>query len=833
MKKQSKLNFYEPPEDTIANVMSNAEPPPKRVTNVDAARQIYDDCVLDAEPIAKVRARIRGLVDGNPPYDPAELRRMGQGWRTNFNAREAEAIIDTNSAALWEMQHDTFAAARFMAIDPQVAYSPENGLDYGDIISQEYTRVLRMWDEWPTYTDLVIHDAMESGIGAMMWSSQESVLPKWFNISNFTFPKKATCNVSDLDFFFLRDEIPLHKMFHITQNEKTAANEGWNVEGTKQYLVQLFGFGSNPGSNVIEDEYRMSGWEAVQQMIKNNDSGVQRQQFEGVKVVHMFVREVDKKGGITHLIFTEDDVSSRPDNTFKDVDDEQSYTGEFLYEHQREYDSMSQAIWWLLYSFGDGFINSVKGLGHRITPHCEVSNRLICSTFDSGMLSSSLLLKPQTAVDFSKISILRVGPFTYVPENMEAVQTSFNPRVDGLILLRDMSTSILNNNTGVFKSQNENPLKQEGQKTAREVMSQEQKEARFEKNQAAFFYAQWDYFHREMYRRLCSEKAMSLLADKNEREIAKEFRSRIVGRGVPEELLDPSLWEVKAERAIGLGSPGVRLDVTGQLLSIRGMMPEENQIHAVREFVAARVGAAHVDRFVPLKPRDMFASDAASIATLENNDFNEGSDVPVGSDQPHGIHIPVHLGMLTRMVQQYSEQPESMDAQKTLQIFQVALPHVQQHLAFMSQDHLPEDEARRQKFGEFEAMVGQMNEFMGRLQGVVDKMQQAAQRQQEQQMQEMQRLQQEADGRKFEVEKYRIDQEAALKKYEADLLHQARMSKSDTSNRAQQQKLAINIESSVRKVLADIANKQRLTDAEIATKYQKASAASPRGTPGE
>jgi hypothetical protein len=806
---------YEPPSDTIINVMPDGTAPKKRVSSVDAAREIYDDCVLDQEPIARSRARIRGLVDGNPPYDPQELRRMGQGWRTNFNAREAEAIIDSNSSALWEMQHDTFVAARFSAIDPSYAYSPENGMDYGDIIGQEYTHVLKNWDNWPLYTDLVIHDSMESGMGAMIWADPTSILPKWYNISNFTFPKKATCSIGDLDFFFLRDEIPLHRLFRVIESKEAAKEEGWNVDGVREYIVQTYGFGSNPGSSSPTDEFRMSGWEALQQMIKNNDSWIQRNQFEGVKVVHMFVREVDAIGGITHLIFTEDDVvSAAVDKKFQeDKNDAWTFRSNFLFEKQREYAGMSNVLWWLLYSYGDGFLNSVKGLGHRITPHCEASNRLICATFDSGILSSSLLMKPLTAVDFSKLSILRVGPFTYIPENMEAVQTSYNPKIDGLVLLRDMSSSILNNNTGVYRVRNENPLKSEGQKTAREVMSEESKEARFEKSQAAYFYAQWDFFHREIFRRLCSSESVSLIADEIERQVAMDFRGRCGIRGVPFEVLDPILWDVRAERAIGLGSAGMRLDVTSQLLGIRGMMPEENQVHAAREFIAARVGAQHVDRFIPLKPKSMFASDAASIATLENNDFNEGSWVPVGSDQPHGIHIPVHMTPVLQIVEAFTNAPEQIDAREVYKVLTVAVPHIQQHLAYMANDHVPEDSARREKFNEYSQMLGQVNEFMGRLEGVIKKIEQAARKQEEQEQQQLQELQAMAEQQQYEVQKYKIDKEAELKRYEADLLHQSRMAKTNTS-----------IEASVRRVLSDLQNKQALTQAEIATKYQKAAA---------
>lgn len=801
-------------QDTLQVIDSSGEPVRQRVSSVQAARNIFNDCLLAQEPLSRVRARIRGIVNGNPPYDPDELKRLGQGWRTNFNAREAEAIIDANSSALWEMQHDLFVFARFRARDPNHRYSPTNGLDYGQILSEEYTQVLRDWDRWPVFTDLIIHDSMETGIGAAIWSDSKAVFPSWHNISSFVFPSKATTEVEDLDFFFLCDEIPLHRIFDIVRADpKKAKEEGWDLTVVRDYLVSLFGYGSSQTSESPEDRYRMPAWEAVQQMIRNNDPAVQTRQFEGVKIVRLFVRDLTGSSGVTQYIFTEELVQTQSP---QDPSDEAvSFNDRFLFMRENQFRSMPECLWLLLYSYGDGFLSSVKGLGHRILPHCEISNRLICSTFDSGILSSSLLLQPKSGIDFSKMSILRVGPLTYIPEHVEAIQTSFNPKVEGQILLRDMSSSILNNNTGVFRARNENPLKREGNKTARQVVSEESKEARFEKNQAAYFYCQWDFLHREVFRRLIGVKGTSSVFSADVKA-AEDFRSRCTSRGVPEELLDSKYWDVRAERAIGLGAPGMRLDVTAQVLSVKGMLPEENQPHAVREFLAARVGAQHVDRFFPLKPKSAYTSDASSIAYMENNDFREGSWVPAGSDQPHGIHIPIHMTPLVQIMQSFDSDPQSVDARQAMSVFAVAIPHIQEHLMYMSRDHLDTDIEREAKLKEYNDLFKKVKEFFGRLQGVADKLEQAAQKQREQEMQKIQELQQEADGRKFEVQKYEIDKKHELDVYQAQLLHQARMAKAETSIEAQVRKVLNDLQIDSLKAASEIENDRRETDAKIA-----------------
>lgn len=801
---EDKLLFIEP---------KTGEPVEPRITSVDAARALFEKCVLESEPLSMVRARIRRLVDGNPPYSEEELRRRNMGWRTNVNFREAESIIESNTAQLWELQQDLFVLARFQPKDPSVVYHPSQlGQDYASILSEEYTRVLRADPSFFSLLELVIRDSLRFGIGCLFWHDPYSWLPQWVPVSSILFPSMAKCDITKLDFFFVRDELDLGLLFSLFRAEgaeERARSMGWNVDWVKKVLIAvLYGGQSEVSSDGVL--YPMSRWESLQMQIRNYDSEVQRRQYDSLRVVRLFVRSLEDSR-VSQFMFTESPVFVEgPSGSAGGSSRE-----EFLFQGRGEYESMSQCLWWLLYSYGDGYLRSVKGLGHRIAPHCELSNRFLGHIFDAGMFASTLMLQLRADTDAQRLNLLRVGPVTYLPSNVDAVNAAFSPRLDAMIMLRDMSSAILNNNVGVFRVKNENPLRRDPEKTAYQVRAEEAKEVRFEKNQIAYFYAQLDFLHREIARRLLRRDVASSSLPLPGREAARSFRERCLRRGVPESLLDASAWDVFAERAIGLGSQAMRMDITAQLLQIKGMLPEENQAQVVREYIAARVGAMHVDRFMPLKPKDMYSSDAASIATLENNDFMEGSFVPVGSDQLHAVHIPIHFVPLVQILEVIREAPERLDVRQAHGVFSTALPHIEQHLAFMALDHLPQDYEREKKLSEYTKVFKQLNEARTHLETMLRNLEIAERKKAEQQAQQMQELARAADERQFLLKKYEIDRQAELERYKADLLNQARQSKTEVA-----------ISLAVRRALADIAAKAKLTDAQVASILSKAAVSS-------
>lgn len=741
-------------EQKIQNTTKTGNAPLKRFATANAVYAEYDKLKDGAVEQAKARAKLKGLIDGNPPYNPAELRRLGQAYRTNVNFREAEAIIDSNVESAWELHMEVNTLIE-VDLDPAVK-DPQATEDYAAIIAEEYTRLLRSQPSFHANMDLATREAFKYGIGGMTWSDPWDWRSEAFLSGNLIVPAKAPVDIEKLEVFFLRDEITLGDLYRTIEDEEFAKQAGWNVRAVKDLLVKQF-YDSEPQD---DDEYQLSDWESFQQRIKNNDTTVQTREFDGFRVVHAGCLEPNT-GKISHLII--------PDDMEEPV---------FLYEARDRYDSMRQMLWLLPFNYGDKYIRSVKGLGHRIAPHIELSNRFLGSVFDGGQITSSLILQPRTAVDFNRAQLMRLGPVTILPPEMTAVQTSYAPPIAPLISLRQMSKDILLNNTGVYRPHSEANMADMPEKTARQVVSEESKEARFEKNRVQFYYNQWQLWHEETFRRLTNPEYIASDIPFPGKELALDFHRRCILRGVPPQLmLTPGSLTVRVSRAIGLGSLGVKMDLTNQLMQVRGAMDEIGSKNTLREWAAVRVGYTNVDKFFPKINRDKVPVNETSIATLENNDFIEGRTVPVGTDQTHSLHAVTHMTLLNEIASGFIQEPGKYDLMQVYQLFRVSLPHIGEHLQYLSNDT-----ARANVFEELKGPFEGLIKFFKKLEGLAKKQLEQQQKEQAAMAQQMQQAQQVNANQEVQAKLFEIQKKYELEVMKQDSLNKARADKTEIQN---------------------------------------------------
>ena len=84
-----------------------------------------------------VRAKVKGLVDGNPPYSKSELRKNAQSYRCNVNFREAESFLSMGLSAFYDVFSEvpTYATVRIEHETPNTDES------YSKIITEEFDRM--------------------------------------------------------------------------------------------------------------------------------------------------------------------------------------------------------------------------------------------------------------------------------------------------------------------------------------------------------------------------------------------------------------------------------------------------------------------------------------------------------------------------------------------------------------------------------------------------------------------------------------------------------------------------------------------------------------------
>lgn len=769
----------------------------RRLATPAAARSIYQNMLdEDMRGGARHRAIIQGMIDGNPPYNDAELKELGLGHVNNVNFLTMRANLDSRAAS----GHELFAEVPTL-IECKPLHVVEKNPDihhYCAIIAEEFTDMVMNWDGFLPAMDMVWRDSDAYGLGVGVFTNEWDWRIKAFRRGNLLVDPKASVEIDRNEVILVRDELTVSDVFAKLEKEEASRSRGWKVGPLKDLMVQTFREGAGTSDT---DKYQRSTWESIQQMARNNDPDYQQRQFDRIRVIHFFVREVSGERKISHLILPE----------------LASFT-QFLYEGHDKFDAMAEVIWWMPYNYGDGYIRSVRGVASYMMQHEDLSNRFLCRVFDAGFLGSSLLVQPRTQMDLSRLQMMQVGPLTIVPPELNIQQSSFQPQLAPLLQLRKVSEEVMKNNTGTYRQHNE-AVDRDVQKTARQVMEESSKEARYEKAAIAARYTHLDKLYREMFRRVCRKDIQSdtdgLFEGSAE---AREFMRRCQERNVPRDFIMKwnENFRVVAYRSIGLGSLGVKYDITAQIFQMSGAFDEHGKREALREAVAARVGYRHVDRFVARLDRDQVSSNESSIAMLEFNDIEEGSPVQVGSDQLHKVHILVFAQRLLPILQN-TQQGQTPDPVKDFRTVQLALQHIGEHV-----QHIAQDPRYKAFLEQLKPFFQQVQEALQILQQAAKRLLQAQQQQQQQQEEVVANAQKIQQDRELEAKVFEIQRKYELEAMKQQSLNAMRAQKTQEQMEIAQTRSQAEIARKAERQAAEIEIAARRADADIAIKQAQA-----------
>jgi hypothetical protein len=735
----------------MQTVTKTGRPAPRRITSAAAARHITKELDDDDHQDAYRRSVLQGMIDGNQPYDPEMLKEQGLAHMVNVNFMSMRANLDARASAA----HEIFAEVpTLIEMRPRVDDGTDIKIhDYADIIAEEFTTTVRDWKKFLPYMDQVFRESDAYGIGVALFPDEYDWRFKSFRRGALRFTSQASVGVAENDIYVIKDSMSAVDLLDSIEADD-ASERGWNVEACRLLLKNVF----IKGGQGNEEKYQVSPWESIQQMRRNSDPGFQSKQFALIRFSHILTKE-PSSGQVTHQMLPES-------------------TGDrdaFMYERLDRYESMDKALWWLPFNYADGYARSVRGVASYMAMHDDLSNRFLCRVFDAGFMTSSILLQPKTQMDLSRLSFVRHGPYTILPPEMNTIQSSFQPQIAPLIQLREVSEAVLKNNTGMYRQHPETFTKTAQPKTARQVMEEASKEARYEKAAIAHRYDHLDTLYHLMLTRIVALSKMEGDGYPGQEE-AKSFVKSCKARGVPAALI--SGWNVKfhmhATRALGLGSPAVQYDITNQVLEMRGLMDERGQVNAFRDWLRVRVGGLNVDRYKPLQNRNDIPSNEHSIAALENNDMMEGSEVLVGADQMHFIHVASHLDKVIIPMVQAVQQKQYQDPMDIARKLSVSLQHVSGHIAYLQQD-----EKRAEYVKQVTEVLKQAAQMIPQLQQEAQKMAEQQAKAQAEQAQVVDDAKQVVKDRELEAKIYEINQKAQLERMKQTSLNDARAEKTD------------------------------------------------------
>jgi len=724
----------------LLSLDEKGKPVESRLKDVASALSIFASLRRGDEKSSVVRARIDGMFDGAAPYDNAKLLATNQQLKTNLNFGEAQRLLDISLSAYV----DLYSSLECL-VEVKGTLGEQSQMGYKqDVIAEEFTHLLRNWPEFHSSYLRLCTTFIKHGVGVAYFDSPDD----WkFRVGGFTdilIPRQTPSSENAVDVAVIRRDYLLHELFSFIKNEDVATKIGWLPDEVKRIIVKNV---KTTGRRYSEGGSLYTDWEAIQQELKNNDlyTGLQN---PTVAVLHFLVREMD--GTVSHFICAED--------TPKD----------FIYKKVSRYASPEQAYVMFTYGVGsNGTFHSIRGLGQRIFNHIQTSNRLRCQMIDGAMLSSAVMLQPESQRALDELQFTYYGAYAIVSPNVKIVEKAI-PNLSQAVMpaLQDL-TNQLQQNTDTVSTYG--PNQGSPYRNQMQVMSDIDVATRLSGASLNLFYSAWSRLMREIVRRVINLKRPD--------PAVRDFFARCEARGVELEFIKSlDLNKTRAVRSVGGGSQANRVVALRELQAMSGTFDEVGRRNLTRDIVSTRVGHDLADRYVPKETEDRQTVDV-KIAYFENQQLQAGQPVPVLPSEMHGMHLQAHLPLLNQIIEQINT--GAADPQQVLPILQAFYQHISETLQFAGADPMLASVT-----GQAKQLLQYADEAINNTTKALQKIQRdQAQQQQEGQPQEGQAA---PNGADMKMQEHQIKMQIAQQKAELDMkIRQAKFDQEQSMRDAQ------------------------------------------------
>lgn len=696
----------------LQTLSENNRPPKHRVRDAVDAQTICQTLIFANRDRARFNAKVKGMLDGNPPFNPAVLRQNAQSYRSNFNPLEGDAIL----ASALTPYYDLFAGSQYYAQVKLRNDNPDDREYKSGVATEEFDQLLKDYPDFVFNMHAILHDLIAFGKGFAIWPTHWGW---WFQHASYAkvyVPDATRASLGKLDIIVVREKFELHTLWNYISNRKTATALGWNVEATANAIrLAMPEQRTNQTGDVLNYDY-------IQQRMKDRD--LVESQSGGkqptVQVCHLLVKEFD--GSITHMMVCE--PGSVGTSTEAGSGDPRP---EFLYRKEKKYANFREYTAAFFFETMDGSWNGARGLGHKIFSTVEAKTRSLNKAVDNAFISSSITLQATDATSLQKASIVQIGNINVLPPGFTVQAGNIFANSQPLYDINQLLDQTITSNTGIYRAKVEKP--KGNPVTATEAEIKFQNATTLSNSGVARFYQQLDWFYTELYRRVVHGQFED--SDKSdEAEAVRMFRRECAKRGVSLDDLK-KVRSVRAMRNIGNGSQINRQQALERFTPFVPMLSEAGRQNWMQDLVASEFGNSAVERYVPQREKALQPNDQQAYAAMENTDMKVGGQPLWTGTQNNVIHAAEHLKAMAGAAQSLEQGADPMEV---LAFLEIAGPHTQLHLS-----KIEADPSRKAEFKMLSQQFGQIASF-------TDQLFQDVQEQQ-QKMQEARQAQAEADAK--------------------------------------------------------------------------------------
>lgn len=675
------------------NTISDSGVAPKsRLDDFQSAHTVFEQLRKGSEQRNAKAASIKGMFDGNPPFNPERQKNAGLKGYPNFNTLEGKAY----KAAAKVPYYDLFSSAPQPVEVELDIRDPKLCDQWSRIVSEELQRLLEDSNWFDLNVWKMLDDFVGFGKGYMVWPDTSTFKFKRVAWDRVLFPDKTDVDPDEWDHFGIIWHYNAYDLYRRVRNAQRAGLQGWipdNIIPAIQLAARY-------------EPSRLSDWMGIQQKLRDHDIATGAD-CDKVVTGWLFVKEFD--GSWSWLIIPLMDVMDSK-NT-KQLKEKQG----FIYKKIGAYKDAKELMASFFFDVDDGSVNGLSGLGKDIYVPMRLKDRLACSEVFNAFMRGSITLQPKSGSARLKASLAQIGNVNVLPEGYDVQQSTILGDIEGALAVnRDMDMR-LQANTGIYRPQFEKPPGNPETATAASLRFQQG--TVLGNSAVSRFHRQLDGLYSEMYRRLVKS---------GEKE-AIEFRKWCVNRGVPEAALS-KVRSVKSYRNFGNGSPFLRQTNMTGLAQMYQEYPEDGKRAFLEDWVAAWSGQQKVDRYVATPQAAGIPDRHVWEATQENAALKEAAPVVWTPEQDDNTHLATHAKALQEAL---AGVQQGGDPAAVAVFGQGILQHAGIHIGALQK------KGRKQQVAAWSKLYQSLGKAVKELTGKVQQMQQQEQMQQQKTQQAM------------------------------------------------------------------------------------------------
>jgi hypothetical protein len=624
------------------------EIPKSRFPDAKSVRNTFQKLFEDDKTSSAARAQVTRMIDGTPPYTPAELRKSHQSGRTNVNFGEGEDTLNESLTAYVDMMQ---SVERLFTLKTEFGETPSEREQYSEAISRKMTHLIRK--RWSKYHQRYLLIATHTNVHGVSFCPFPDDITWQYDVKGlgeFFVPRDCDATEDSVPYAFFVDDVEVADLYAKIRDEEAAESMGWDIEATKKALVKA----DRKSRNTQHDS-----WQKLAERLKSDDIYTSSQ-CDRVQLIYTFVAEYS--GKVSMLISTRENG----------VD-------EFLYKRMEVYPSMSRAFVSFTFGIGtSGKYYGIRSLGSRLLAPVTVNNRMLCQHIDGGMMASSLLIQPGTEADLGKVLIAPRGPYTVLHPSAKVTEGSTGNFAQNTIPVSQQMTALIRSKAGSFTSAR--ALPEDREMSQYEASARIANAASLSATNLVLHMTQSERLYREQVRRMIEKNYPASIPGGVEIE---EALAELEAEGVPRDAwYAVDVNTVAVVYPVGAGSAAARGNAFRRLAEIAPAMDEEGQRNLYRDRAADALGSyEQVDRYFPQVGVTRLP-DAAKMAMMENILLKDGAEIAALSEEFHVTHLDQHGAAIMEIIVAVDRGEAQME--EVVESLVSLHDHATQHLEFMA-----------------------------------------------------------------------------------------------------------------------------------------------------